>query len=250
MKTKWDYTELAEAYLKRPDYSASAIDEMLSAAAIIEGGKVCDVGAGVGHLTIMLAGKGLVVDAVEPNDAMRGLGMERTKDLNRVSWSVGVGEDTGRPQGAYDLVAFGSSFNVTDRPKALLESHRLLKPGAWFACMWNHRRLEDPIQAGIESAIARAIPAYDYGVRRADQAETINASGLFGPARRIEGGVRHAMTVDDCVEAWRSHATLQRQAGDKFDDIVAEIEKFLLSTGKSDIEIPYVTRLWMAQKRD
>lgn len=250
MKTKWDYTELAEAYLKRPDYSASAIDEMLSAAGVKEGCRVCDVGAGAGHLTIMLAGKGLAVDAVEPNDAMRELGMERTKDLTLVSWSVGVGEDTGRPEGAYDLVTFGSSFNVTDRPKALQESHRLLKPGAWFVCMWNHRRLEDPIQAGIENAIARAIPGYDYGVRRADQTEVINASGLFGPARRIEGDVRHAMTVDDCVEAWKSHATLQRQAGDKFAGIVAEIEKFLVSTGESEIEVPYVTRLWMAQKRD
>ena len=28
MKTKWDYTELAEAYLKRPDYSASAIQKI------------------------------------------------------------------------------------------------------------------------------------------------------------------------------------------------------------------------------
>ena len=30
MKTEWDYTNLAEAYLKRPDYVQKAIDKMLS----------------------------------------------------------------------------------------------------------------------------------------------------------------------------------------------------------------------------
>ena len=30
MKTEWDYTNLADAYLKRPEYSAIAINAMLS----------------------------------------------------------------------------------------------------------------------------------------------------------------------------------------------------------------------------
>ena len=34
-------------------------------------------------------------------------------------------------------------------------------------------------------------------------------------------------TIDECVEAWRSHATLERQAGDKFPEVIAGIEKFL-----------------------
>ena len=29
MKTEWDYTKLADAYLKRPNYSEEAIDKML-----------------------------------------------------------------------------------------------------------------------------------------------------------------------------------------------------------------------------
>ena len=32
MKTEWDYTTLADAYLKRPDYADAAIDAMLSIA--------------------------------------------------------------------------------------------------------------------------------------------------------------------------------------------------------------------------
>lgn len=37
MKTEWDYTNLAEAYLKRPDYAESAIDEMLRLTGVQKG---------------------------------------------------------------------------------------------------------------------------------------------------------------------------------------------------------------------
>jgi len=73
MKTEWDYTSLAEAYLKRPGYSESAISKMLNIANIKENDYVCDVGAGAAHLTIELAKKNLIVYAIEPNDAITAL---------------------------------------------------------------------------------------------------------------------------------------------------------------------------------
>ena len=78
MKTEWDYTELAQAYLKRPDYAQEAIDKMLATAGVKPGDRVCDVGAGAAHLTLKLAEYGLKVCAVEPNDAMRANGIRRT----------------------------------------------------------------------------------------------------------------------------------------------------------------------------
>jgi SAM-dependent methyltransferase len=250
MKTAWDYTPLADAYVRRPDYSETAVDEILATAEAGPGSRVCDVGAGVGHLTRMLADRGLEVVAVEPNDAMRTRGIERTRNLSSVDWAEGVGEDTRQPDGHFDLVTFGSSFNVVDRRRALIESHRILKPGGWFACLWNHRDLEDPVQAGIEAIIRRNVSAYSYGSRREDQQSIIEESGLFGPVRRIEGRVVHRQSRADCVEAWRSHATLQRQAGPKFLDVVREIEGFLLQRGGDDLAVPYTTRAWMARRLD
>lgn len=247
MKTNWDYTELADAYLKRPDYAPEAVDELLKTARVSEGARVCDVGAGVAHLTLMLAGRGLRVDAVEPNDAMRANGVKRTAGMDRVSWFEGTGESTGMADGVYALATFGSSFNVTDRSLALKETARILCPGGWFACLWNHRDLEDPIQAEIESVIRANIPGYDYGTRREDQEAVIDASGLFGPVRKITGRVVHRQKVSECVAAWRSHATLQRQAGDAFGTIVSEIEEALAGRGE-EIEIPYETRVWAAPK--
>ena len=247
MKTEWDYTDLAEAYLKRPDYSDSAIDEMLARAGAGEGSRVCDVGAGVAHLTIKLAARKLSVVSVEPNDAMRKRGVMRTAQFANVKWFEGTGEETGQGSAAFDMVTFGSSFNVTDRQKALRETARLLKPRAWFACMWNHRDLDDPLQAAIENVIKSHVRDYDYGARREDQGLIIHASGLFEKSEKIEGEVTQKQTVEDCANAWLSHATLRRQAGDKFDSIIEDIEKTLSEIGENEISIPYVTRVWVAQ---
>jgi ubiquinone/menaquinone biosynthesis C-methylase UbiE len=250
MAVTWDYTSLAESYLKRPDYAAQAIDQVLALAGLAAGGHVCDVGAGVGHLTRMMAERGMDVVAVEPNAAMRTLGERELRPFANVRWAVGTGEATGQPAGAFDLVSFGSSFNVADRAKALVETHRILRPHGWFCCLWNHRVLEDPIQAAIEGIIASHVPGYSYGSRREDQTAVIKASHRFGRVHYIEGKVTHRMDRAGVVEAWRSHATLARQAKDEFDAVVDAIDRYLIAQGHDQIPIPYVTRLWAAQRLD
>jgi ubiquinone/menaquinone biosynthesis C-methylase UbiE len=249
MKTEWDYSTLADAYLKRPDYAEAAIDVMLSIAGAEKNGKFCDVGAGVAHLTLMLAARGLEVVAIEPNDAMRNNGIKRTEKLSNVRWHEGTGEATGQVAQAFDMVTFGSSFNVCDRLQALNETARILKPRGWFACMWNHRQLEDPIQSQIEAIIKTRVAGYGYGTRREDQTAVIDASGFFGPVVHLDSRVMHEQTIDECVEAWRSHATLKRQAGATFHDVVAAIETYLQSLGEPSIQIPYSTNIWLAQVR-
>ena len=48
MKTDWDYTDLADAYIKRPDYAESALDEIVIVTNLQKDAKICDIGAGVG----------------------------------------------------------------------------------------------------------------------------------------------------------------------------------------------------------
>ncbi|MBK8803365.1 MAG: class I SAM-dependent methyltransferase [Fibrobacteres bacterium] len=249
MKTEWDYTALADAYLKRPDYSSEALDAIRRRAGVAELDRACDIGAGVAHLTLHLARWGLTVVAVEPNDAMRRNGSARTAGMN-ATWVEATSHDTRQPDASFDLVTFGSSFNVADRSLTMRETHRILKPGRWFACMWNHRDLDDPVQAEIEAILHRRVAGYGYGTRREDQSEVIAESGLFDSLESIEGTIRHVQRIEDVVEAWRSHATLQRQAGEGFASVVDEIEEYLVGLGGPEIQVPYTTRAWMARKPD
>ena len=72
------------------------------------------------------------------------------------------------------MVTFGArlTFVIVNRP---LRKPPGLKPRGWFACMWNHRELENPIQSKIESIIKERVSGYGYGTRREDQTEVINS---------------------------------------------------------------------------
>ena len=254
MKTEWDYTNLADAYLKRPDYAQGAIDAMLQIAKLdsVPSGelkRVCDVGAGAAHLTLMLAKKGFEISAVEPNDAMRANGIARTQAYKNVKWYEGIGEQTGMKDGEFDLVTFGSSFGVCDRQLALKETKRILKENGWFACMWNHRDLEDPLQKKIEDLIKSEIPGYRYGTRREDQTEVIRESGLFEDVQFIESDIRCRILAEDFIEGWKSHGTVQRQAPEKFALINDKIREIVTAEGSEYIIVPYTTRVWMARAK-
>src|SRR5579863_4717333 len=113
-KVDWDYTEHASHYDKRADYSSAAISDLLKATGCTPQTRVAEIGAGTGKLTKELLNHGLTVSSVEPNDAMREIGIKNTRGKS-VSWSVGTGEATALPASTFCAVFFGSSFNVVDQ---------------------------------------------------------------------------------------------------------------------------------------
>ncbi len=208
---------------------------------------ICDIGAGTAHLTLALAKAGYSVVSVEPNTNMRELGIQRTREYRNVRWVSATGEDTGQADTTFGAVTFGSSFNVLDRSAALKEFKRIALPKGWLAAMWNHRDLSDPIQSNIENIIQSHIRNYEYGTRREDQTKFLNDSGLFSRVEKIEYDILHEQSRKDIVEAWRSHATLQRQAGNRFSNIIKDIEHYLSEMDSESIHVPYTTRIWLAQ---
>lgn len=57
---------------------------MLSISNVNKNNKFCDIGAGVAHLSLMLAKKGFEITAVEPNDATRANGIKRTESIDNI----------------------------------------------------------------------------------------------------------------------------------------------------------------------
>jgi ubiquinone/menaquinone biosynthesis C-methylase UbiE len=247
-KVDWDYTSHASHYDKRADYSAAAIEELLTAIGCTPAKPVAEIGAGTGKLTKELLQRGLTVSSVEPNQAMREIGIRNTHG-GSVTWSVGTGEATGLASASAYAVFFGSSFNVVDQGRALTEVARILVPHGWFACMWNHRDLDDPVQRQIEAIIKAHIPDYSYGSRREDPTGVIDASRRFSAVRSIERRFLWEMPRSDIIMAWRSHATLKRQAGSDalFEGIIAEIAGYLERLPAA-VAVPYATRIYYAQR--
>ena len=99
-----------------------------------------------------MAESNLTVRAIEPNSSMRLYGKKNVAHPE-VIWSNGVAENTGLQSNTVHGAFFGSSFNVVNQNKALAEAARIVVPNGWFACLWNHRELDDPLQQRIEKII-------------------------------------------------------------------------------------------------
>jgi ubiquinone/menaquinone biosynthesis C-methylase UbiE len=249
----WDYSKHAEFYKYRPNYSPKAIDMLINYVnATNNDFLIADIGAGTGNLTIMLLERGLNVDSVEPNDEMRNIGIDITKNYNTVNWTKATGTETTLKSNSYNWVTFGSSFNVIDRELGLKETHRLLKTGGYFTCMWNHRNLNCPIQKQAEDIIEQFVPTYDRGVRREDQRPVLEKyTNLFKNICYTEVDFEVDRTIDEYILAWQSvknkYWDLDTEEGQiLFRNITNKIREVL----PANFQIKYTTRAWTMQKVD
>ena len=235
-----------DTYLASTPYSEEALDSLFTEASLTQGSHVCDIGAGTGELTVPLALRGYSVTAVEPNSVLRYNGIKRTKNIGNVSWLEANGLNTGLDAHFFDYVTFGSSLDVMDEDAALRETHRLLKPGAWFTCIWNQRDLEDRIQKDLDEIIRGYIPSFSSASRR-KLGPVIKNSGFFEKIHMVMGRVKHVHNVDDVIKAWLESPDLQHQAGDAFPELSKAIREYLFSLNKAYITIPYITTAWTAR---
>jgi ubiquinone/menaquinone biosynthesis C-methylase UbiE len=250
-----DFTGLARDYARfRPGYAPQVATAILG---YVRGDAECvdaaDVGAGTGIWTRMLAARGLrSVVAVEPNDDMRGQGIETSRGMNIV-WRKGSAEATGLPDGSADLVSMASSLHWADFDKACDEFHRILRSRGVFVALWNPRLIEaNPLLVEIEAQIARLKP----DIRRVSSGrsgiterltDVLSAKPQFEEALYLEG--RHSMrqTPEQYIGAWRSVNDLQVQLGPElFQEFLDFTEKRV--AGLTAIETTYVTRAWAARR--
>jgi ubiquinone/menaquinone biosynthesis C-methylase UbiE len=251
-----DFTGLAGNYARfRAGYApqvATAILQYVGRDAA--GVDAADIGAGTGIWTRLLAERGLrSVVAVEPNDDMRGKGIETSIGTN-VVWRKGSAEATGLPDGSADLVSMASSLHWADFDQACDEFHRILRPGGVFAALWNPRWIEaNPLLVEIEAEIERLKP----GIRRVSSGRSgiterltdmLSGKPQFGEVLYLEGRHSVRQTPEQYLGAWRSVNDLQVQMGPEL------FGKFLDATeqriaGLKEIETTYATRAWVARRR-
>ncbi len=250
-----DFTGLAGDYAKfRPGYAPQVTTAILGFIGRDAGSiDAADIGAGTGIWTRILAARGLrSVVAVEPNDDMRGQGIETSRGTG-IKWFKGSAEATGLSDSSADLVSMASSFHWAEFDKACDEFQRILRPGGIFVALWNPRFIEaNPLLVEIEAEIARLKP----DVRRVSSGRSgiteqltdrLSAKPQFAEVLYLEG--RHLMrqTPEHYIGAWRSVNDLQVQLGPVlFGKFLTFVEKRI--TGLTMVETTYLTRAWAARR--
>lgn len=242
-----DFTAQAAAYGRaRPGYPVEIVERLIAAAGVGAGDPVVDVGAGTGLFTALLAERGLLVTAVDPNAAMRA----QAPPLPGVVWVDGSFESTGLGPGSQRWAVAAQAFHWADPARALPELHRVLAPAASFTVLWNERDVErSPLLQHTRAIIERRVPGFDEGYRARDWSAVLVEGGWFAAPQRLE--VRHEvpMSRERFLDLWRSHNVLATSAGPEgVAWVLAEVAPLLPERG--EVPIPYVCRAWTARRRD
>ncbi|MFQ6342737.1 class I SAM-dependent methyltransferase [Campylobacter sp. VTCC 70190] len=248
VENKWDYTKHAKFYSYRPNYAPKSIDMLISLVGK-DKIRVADIGAGTGNLSIMLLERDCEVVSVEPNDAMREIGIEKTQGKN-ITWIRAVANNSTLKSETFDWVTFGSSFDVIDRNESLQEAHRLLSKNGWFTCMWNHRDLNDPVQKIAEDTIVEFVPNYTRGTRREDQRPIIESrKDLFDNIVYTEEDFYFHQNIENYINAWRSVKNRYWDVATKEgEELLNKIMDKIKERLPKEFSIKYTTRTWSAKK--
>ena len=238
------FSDRSDDYVKyRPSYPREAIDVICDGLAA--NAAAADVGAGTGISARLLADRGLLVVAVEPNQAMR----DAAQTHPGVAFRDGTAESTGLDTGTMDLVLCAQAFHWFRADAALREFARILRPGGRLALMWNRRTEDDPFTAGYRAAILEV--GGDSAALRMDfDPAMIAATGHFSAARRFTFPFRQALDRRGLLGRAMS-ASYVPKTGPGRDKVTALLDALhaKYSDGEGMVTLVYTTEVYLAETR-
>lgn len=139
----------AEYDLHRPAYADALFDDL----AALGGAGVLDVGCGTGKVATALAGRGLSVLGVEPDERMAAIPRRAGVPVEVASFESW--EDAGR---RFDLLTCGASWHWIDPHIAAAKAARVLRRGGSLARFFNYEVPGDPARSLLESVYRSHAP--------------------------------------------------------------------------------------------
>ena len=136
------FSDRVENYVRyRPGYPPEVLDLLRDECGLRPSHIVADIASGTGVFTRLLLENGNSVFAVEPNTAMREMGIQQLESLgsNRLVSVAGTAEETTLRSASVDFVTAAQAAHWFDLPRARTEFARVLRPGGWCILIWNER---------------------------------------------------------------------------------------------------------------
>jgi len=236
----------AEDYERaRPTYPPEAIALLEREVGVGPGARVCDLAAGTGKLTRLLAATGAEVVAVEPVPGMRDA---LTVVVPGVDAHDGTAEAIPFPDGSFDVVTVAQAFHWFRFDEALAEITRVLRPGGRLAVLFNERDARVPWVAEWNQAI-------DWHNRTIAVYQATDWSGVLTGAGFVDAGSAHVeweepMTMDRLAARVRSVSYIAELPADEQQVLVERVQA-LAPAGDRDTEpfpVPYRTHIWWAHR--
>ncbi|MGH2455249.1 MAG: class I SAM-dependent methyltransferase [Candidatus Limnocylindria bacterium] len=244
----------------RPGYPDALFDAIAARLALPDHPLVVDLGAGTGHASLTMAERGWRVTAVEPGRPMLDMLRAAATDAGLVVSTVQAGaEATGLDPSSADLATAAQAFHWFDKPAALTEMARILKPGGGLALFWNVRdRQRSAFLADYEALLERSVRATDSGRYEWEGPDATRAAieahpAAFEAPELVQLEQEVSMTAEEFIgmafTASYVRAGLSPEEQDRFRlDLAATLGRHGLNDG-TPFPVPYRIDLWIARRR-
>ena len=184
----------------RPTYPQSLFDYIAQRLSLPADAQVADLGSGTGKAARAMARRGWRVTAVEPGEGMfEVLRARAVADGLLIDARLAGAEDTALPNASFDLVTAAQAFHWFDKPRAVAEMARIVRPSGGVAVFWNARADDrSPFLAAYTELMATYIPDEHVDRRERGRAgtagEDLAQGGLFEVDDRVE--LHHSLEMD------------------------------------------------------
>jgi SAM-dependent methyltransferase len=233
----------------RPDFPPEAIRYLAKHLSIDSASHVLELGAGTGKLTRLLVPLGCHITAVEPVEGMR---RKFASLLPEVFLMAGTAESLPLEAETVDVVLVATAFHWFDYAKALVEIHRVLKPGGWLGLLWNVRDESAPWVAQL----AKIIEPYEGDTPRYKTFQwkkVFDETVLFTPLQKTEFPFIQMGNIQTVLDRTRSVsfvAALKPIEQEKVLDAVRQMLEIDYGVKpQAVLDIPYRTDLFWCVKR-
>ena len=214
---------------------------------------VLELGAGTGGLTRQLVRRHAHVRAVEPDDRMRALLLERVPEAEV---RAGSAEEIPAENSAWDAVIGASMWHWVDQARAVPEVARVLRPGGTFALLWNGvDRSVDWVRSlwGGDTRRNPSGPAEGTARRRARHDVHVGVDDPFlEPTRRVVRWTR-LMPQEDLVGMAGTYSAVIVMDPAERREYLASMARFLSTSEvprRGDaVEVPMCCVCWWATRR-
>jgi SAM-dependent methyltransferase len=233
----------------RPSYPDDAVAWLRDVLRLDTAKRVCDLAAGTGKLTRLLAPSVAGLFAVEPVAGMRATFCSVLPDVPVVAATA---EALPVATATLDAVTVAQAFHWFDFDAAVAQLARVLRPGGRFALVWNarDRSVEWVDQVwSIMDRVEKRAPWRDHEHWR-DSAQ--RAMPGFGPLHEAEFRHEQLLTPDDVVRrvASVSHVAVLPDAkrAAVLDEVRAVVATHPHTAGRDRVAIPYRVDCYWAER--
>jgi SAM-dependent methyltransferase len=220
----------------RPDYPLAVVGALVYELGLHRDSpaRVLDLGAGTGKLSAALLAGGLDVTAVEPLASLRErlaekIGPERVLE--------GTAEQIPLADASVDAVTVADAFHWFNKPLALAEIRRVLRPGGglavismvpdWSGASWAHE---------VGQMLSGLRPEHPY-FDGPPWHEDVASAGGFGPHREIRVTTNEPTSPDRVADHLASMSWLAALPDDRRAELHAQISA-LVHSGETPPELP------------